>query len=128
MGDAPVRLGPLHQLAQKADDLDASSAFYADVLGLQLIARFDPPGLAFLRMGDVRLLLERSASSATLYFRVADIQSAHRELSGRGVVFEDTPHRVFRDDEGTFGAAGEEEWMTFFRDPAGNLLALVARG
>ena len=36
----------LHQVAQRADDLDASVDFYRDVLGLRLIARFDPPGLA----------------------------------------------------------------------------------
>lgn len=128
MGDAPVRLGPLHQVAQKAADLDVSVAFYADVLGLELIARFDPPGLAFFRMGDVRLLLEASAPSCTLYFRVADMEAAHRDLQSRGVTFEDEPHLVHRDDDGTFGAAGEEEWMTFFRDPARNLLVLVSRG
>jgi catechol 2,3-dioxygenase-like lactoylglutathione lyase family enzyme len=47
----------LHQVAQKADDLDASVAFYRDVLGLRLIARFDPPGLAFFELGGSRLLL-----------------------------------------------------------------------
>jgi len=49
------------------------------------------------------------------------------ERRGWGVVFEDEPHLVHRDEAGTFGAAGEEEWMTFFRDPAGNLLVLVSR-
>ncbi|MGI8685792.1 MAG: VOC family protein [Acidimicrobiales bacterium] len=127
MGDDGVLAGTLHQVAQKADDLDASVAFYTDVLGLELIARFDPPGLAFVRLGDTRLLLERSAPPATLYLRVADIQAAYGALADRGVVFEDEPHLIHRDDEGTFGPAGEEEWMTFFRDPAGNLLALASR-
>ena len=57
-------MGPvdgLHQVAQKADDLDESVAFYRDVLGLRLIARFDPPGLAFLDLGGSRLLLEPAA-------------------------------------------------------------------
>ena len=127
MGDTALVLGGLHQVAQKADDLDASVAFYTDVLGLELIARFDPPGLAFLRLGDTRLLLERTSSSCTLYLRVADIHDAHRQLEERGVVFEEEPHLIHRDDAGTFGPAGEEEWMAFFRDPAGNLLALAAR-
>jgi len=127
VGDEGLRLGPLHKVAQKADDLDASIAFYNGVLGLELIARFDPPGLAFVRLGDTRILLERGASPATLYLRVGDLQAAYATLQGRGVVFEDEPHMIHRDDEGIFGPAGEEEWMTFFRDPAGNLLALASR-
>ena len=38
-----------------------------------------------------------------------------------------TWYAPFRDDDGRFGAAGQEEWMTFFRDPDGNLLALASR-
>jgi methylmalonyl-CoA/ethylmalonyl-CoA epimerase len=120
-------LGPIHQVAQRATDLGRSVAFYRDVLGLELIASFDPPGLAFLRMGETRLMLEASASPATLYLRVDDIDAVHEELRRRGVAFEDEPHLVHRDADGTFGPAGAEEWMTFFRDPDGNLLALVAR-
>lgn len=37
------------------------------------------------------------------------------------------PALVFSDEQGQFGAAGEEEWMAFFRDPDGNLLALLSR-
>lgn len=33
----------------------------------------------------------------------------------------------YRDALGQFGAAGEEEWMAFFRDPDGNLPALASR-
>lgn len=126
MGDA-LLAGTLHQIAQRVDDLDASVAFYTEVLGLPLIARFDPPGLAFVRLGDTRLLLERGTSSGTLYLRVDDIDEAYRRLEGRGVVFESEPHLIHRDEDGTFGPAGEEEWMAFFRDPAGNMLALAAR-
>jgi hypothetical protein len=34
---------------------------------------------------------------------------------------------IFRDEAGTFGGAGEEEWMAFFQDPSENTLALAAR-
>ena len=37
------------------------------------------------------------------------------------------PHGGFRDTEGVFGEAGEDEWMTFFRDQDGSLLALSSR-
>ncbi len=75
----------------------------------------------------MRLLLEPSAPSATLYFAVDDVDAAHQDLRGRGVVFEQEPLMVHRDEAGLFGPAGEEEWMAFFRDPDGNLLAITAR-
>jgi methylmalonyl-CoA/ethylmalonyl-CoA epimerase len=34
---------------------------------------------------------------------------------------------IFRDDDGTFGDPGIEEWMAFFRDSEGNLVGLVER-
>jgi hypothetical protein len=34
---------------------------------------------------------------------------------------------IFPDDAGVFGAKGEEEWMAFFKDPAGNVLGLASR-
>ena len=46
-------------------------------------------------------------------------------LEARGVTLIQKPAMIHRDDAGQFGAAGAEEWMAFFRDPSGNLLALV---
>ncbi len=36
----------VHQIAQRAEDLDRAVDFYRDTLGVRFIARFDPPGLA----------------------------------------------------------------------------------
>jgi methylmalonyl-CoA/ethylmalonyl-CoA epimerase len=117
----------LHQVAQRADDLDRAVDFYRDTLGLSLIARFDPPGLAFFDLGNIRLLLERGASPATLYLEVDDIDGAVSTLESAGVEIADRPQLIFRDDEGTFGDARTEEWMAFFRDSEGNLVGLVER-
>jgi methylmalonyl-CoA/ethylmalonyl-CoA epimerase len=122
-----VHVDGLHQVAQKADDLDESVAFYRDVLGLRLIARFDPPGLAFLDLGGSRLILERGAPAALLYLHVDDVDAAHEELVAAGVAFEHPPQTIFTDEQGQFGPAGEEERMAFLRDPAGNLIALATR-
>jgi hypothetical protein len=43
------------------------------------------------------------------------------------VAFDSEPLRIHRDESGTFGPAGSEEWMAFFRDPDGNVLAIAAR-
>lgn len=105
--------------------------FYRDVLGLPLIASFDPPGLAFFKAGDVRLSIQKGdkleARSSVIYFRVPDIDIAARSLKERSIEIEQEPEVVFRDDQGQFGETGEEEWMTFFRDPDGHLLAFASR-
>jgi len=117
----------VHQIAQHCDDLDRAVAFYSSALGLPLIERFDPPGLAFFDLGNSRLLIEASASPALLYLEVDDIDAARARLADAGVTFVDEPQLIFRDADGTFDRAGTEEWMTFFHDSEGNLLALVER-
>jgi len=121
----------LHQVALTTTDLDQATEFYRDLLRLPLIARFDPPGLAFFDIGGVRLSIQQSADSAAassvLYFKVADIDGATNSLKDSGIDFERDPELVFKDDAGQFGDPGEEEWMAFFRDPDENLLALVSR-
>lgn len=117
----------LHQIAQRAEDLDRAVAFYRDVLGLPLMARFDPPGLAFFDLGNARLLLERGATAAVLYLEVDDVDAEVQTLADRGVELMDVPHLIHRDEDGTFGPVGTEEWMAFFRDSEGNPVGLVER-
>ena len=120
-------LNRIHQLAAYARDLDEAIEFYRDKLGAQFIAKYDPPGLVFFDFSGTRLLLEKTGPKVTLYFRVDDIDAAHSDLVERGVKFIEGPHLIFRDGAGTFGAAGEEEWMAFFQDPSENTLALASR-
>lgn len=127
MGAGPLGIGRLHQVAQKASDLRRSVEFYGVVLGLELIATFDPPGLAFVRLGDTRLMLEGSAPRPRCTSGWTTSVRRSTSCGGGAWPFEDEPRVIFRDDEGRFGAPGQEEWMTFFRDPDGNLLALASR-
>ena len=117
----------LHQVAQHVEDLDRAVGFYQDVLGLRLIARFDPPGLAFFELGDARLLLEAGAPSALLYLRVADPAATAERLRHHGVTIEQDAHVIFTDADGQFGPPGEDEVMAFFRDSEQNLLGLAGR-
>ena len=128
MVEAASELGPLHQIALSCgDDLDAAIAFYRDVLQFPILGRFDPPGIAFVDANGVRLLLSADAPPGRLYFKVEDLAEAGDALEGRGIVFKNDPVMVHRDDAGQFGDAGTEEWMRFFDDPAGNLVAIVER-
>ena len=117
----------MHQVAQHVDDLDRAVAFYRDVLEVPFIARFDPPGLAFFDLGGTRLLLEAGAPSALVYLRVDDIHATVEALRAKGVAVEHEAHVIHKDDDGTFGTNGEEEWMAFIRDSENNLVGLAER-
>ncbi len=117
----------LHQVAQHATDLDRAARFYGDLLGAQPTARFDPPGLLFFDLDGTRLLLDRAAPTALIYLRVDDVRARVEELRCSGVEITTEPHVIFSDDEGTFGPAGEDEWMAFLRDSEGNEIGLASR-
>ncbi len=117
-------------MSQRAVDIDRATAFYEETLGLPLIARFGP--LAFFDLGGVRLFLSAgedsgSGPASVLYLAVDDLVAARSNLQSKGVEFIDEPHVLFVDEAGTFGAAGQAEWMTFFHDSEGNVLALSSR-
>jgi catechol 2,3-dioxygenase-like lactoylglutathione lyase family enzyme len=107
-------LDAIGQIAIATNQLDTLTAFYRDVLGLRFL--FDVPGrMSFFDCGGVRLMLSLPEPGydhppSILYFRVRDIEAAHRALAARGVGFEAAPHLVA--DLGT-----TELWLAFFRDP-----------
>ena len=117
----------LRQVAVGARDLERAEAFWRDVIGLEVIARFDPPGLVFLRLGDVRLLLERSDVSSLLYLAVDDVAAEVERLRAAGVTIESEAHVTFSDADGLFGPAGQDEVMAVFRDSEDNLVGLSGR-
>ena len=118
----------LHQVGLRVANLDAAEAFYRDVLGVRFVARFDPPGLLFFDFDGVRVLFEKGeASGGVLYLWCEDIDAAVADLQAKGVAIESGPHAIHKDDAGTFGPAGETEWMAFFEDPSGNTVALATR-
>jgi catechol 2,3-dioxygenase-like lactoylglutathione lyase family enzyme len=98
-------------------DLDASVAFYRDVLGLTLL--FVVPGqqMAFLDAGGVRLYLghaesDQYRSRPLIYFRVDDLAATHAVVTARGASSLSEPHRVHRDER-------HELWMAAVSDPDG---------
>jgi methylmalonyl-CoA/ethylmalonyl-CoA epimerase len=115
----------LVQIAQHADDLGRSAAFYTDLLGAGPTATYDPPGLVFFDLDGVRLLLDAAAPSALHYYAVADIDATVARLRAAGVPVESEPHVIFSHADPTLGPAGTDEWQAFVRDPAGNLVGLV---
>ena len=123
-----MNLQRLHQVAVRSRDLEETKTFYEETLGAGLLAYFKgPPSLLFFDFHGTRMLFERAAPRATIYFWVDDMDAAHEELKAKGIEFTQEPRAIFRDDQGTFGKAGFEEWMAFFQDPSGNTLALATQ-
>jgi catechol 2,3-dioxygenase-like lactoylglutathione lyase family enzyme len=116
-------LAPIGQIHVSVADVERSIEFYRDTLGIPFLFRVPEQPMAFFDCDGVRLYLgvpesEAFRSRATLYFRVHDVDGAHRALVERGVVFVDEPHVVATFDH-------RELWMAFFRDPDGNNLAVM---
>jgi catechol 2,3-dioxygenase-like lactoylglutathione lyase family enzyme len=120
-----ISLGPLGQVSLYVRDIGRAEAFYRDTLGLPHIFTFGD--LGFFDLGGVRLYVHAKPDDewrpgSVLYFLVEDIASAYDVLGARGVKLTGAPHVIYTDDE-----TGVEEWMAFFEDSEGNLLALMSR-
>lgn len=121
-------VGTVRQIALSAGrDLDRTLAFWRDVLGMPLHSRFDPPGIAFIMAGPVRLLFTDGLTPGTVYLDMDGLEAFCQAAQDRGVPFTALPALVHRDRDGQFGPAGEDEWMAFLKDPAGNTIGLVER-
>jgi catechol 2,3-dioxygenase-like lactoylglutathione lyase family enzyme len=120
-----VQLGSIGQISRPASDITAAVEWYRDVLGLPHLYTFGD--LAFFDCGGTRLFLsaaenpDRVEEPSVLYFRVDNIQTAYDDLTARGATFETAPHLIHKHD------SGMEEWMAFFPDPDGHLLALMSQ-
>ena len=109
-------------------DLDATRAFYRDLLRLE-IAREDPGDrIVFRTGGGTQLVVTRSTigtrdTQTQMAWRVPDIHAAVDELRGRGVRIEEyeAPDPVTTDGIADMG----HSWAAWFIDPSGNVLAIV---
>jgi catechol 2,3-dioxygenase-like lactoylglutathione lyase family enzyme len=119
---APFGLRQIGQIRIQVTDVDRAVAFYRDVLGMTFLYAF--PGMGFFDVDGVRLMLVEQEGRAfggvsAIYYRVDDIGQAVKTLESRGVTFDDHPHVVHEDE--TYHL-----WMAFFKDPDGNVLALMS--
>lgn len=116
------KLGPLVQVSRSVKDIEAAKAWYGETLGLELISAH--AGMAFFRMGEVRLYLQQAdkpGPESILYFRVDDIHATHDAFRERGVTFVSAPHMIYRDPR------GEEIWLAEFRDAENRPLSLMSQ-
>ena len=143
-----LNLNKIGQIAVSVSDIDRATAFYRDKLGMRFLFSA-PPSMSFFDCDGVRLMLtvperadeepkgsavvhfpvaevhpadvhpRRIAHGNALYFTVPDVRQATETLKARGVRFFGEPHIIHRTD-------AYDLWMSFFTDPDGNTLALMA--
>ena len=119
----PAGLSRIGQISINVHDVARAVRFYRDTLGMTFL--FEVPKMAFFDCDGVRLMLaiaekpEFDHPGSILYYKVGDIQATADLLSSRGVVFDAAPHLVAKLNT-------HDLWLGFFRDPEGNILALMS--
>jgi predicted enzyme related to lactoylglutathione lyase len=109
------------------DDIDKAKQFYGETLGVRTSVLDEDAGLITLHLADGRdtLVYQKPdlapANYTILNFIVDDIEKAVDELSERGVTFE--RYDGFEQDERGI-ARGPGPDIAWFKDPAGNILAV----
>ena len=95
-------------------DLDASVAFYRDLVGLELIS--ESPGFVFFDGGSIQIALNAKPdeptdeTSSEMVLEVDDVYSTTKEMDDRGIEFEVPLRPVTTAGDRTLHA-------THFRDP-----------
>jgi catechol 2,3-dioxygenase-like lactoylglutathione lyase family enzyme len=110
------------------DDLDGARAFYRDTLGLEVTDE-EMDVLTLHLAGDRPTMIYpkpdfEPATYTILNFQVEDVDAAVDELSSRGVEFE-RYDGFDQDEKGIARASGGGPDIAWFKDPAGNILAVL---
>ena len=112
-------------------DVAAIRPFYEDQLGLK-VAEERPEGVLYDCAEGTKLFVFRSSGASDGSFtqvswECADLDAEVAELRSRGVTFEQYDMPGFTSDENGLVDLGEGARGCWFKDPAGNLLALSTR-
>jgi catechol 2,3-dioxygenase-like lactoylglutathione lyase family enzyme len=117
--DQDFRLSRIGVIMLGVSDLETSTAFYRDRLGLELAGRHE--GFVFFNAGGVTLALSSALAKAIegrpgpveVVFSVEHVRAAYEGLQHRDVRFQVEPRVV-----------APPMWAANFRDPDGHLLSI----
>jgi catechol 2,3-dioxygenase-like lactoylglutathione lyase family enzyme len=105
-------------------DLNASIAFYRDILGLKVAGSVEGEFI-FLDAGPgPQLVLRKLGGSANpgmteFSFQVSDVKAKYAELKSKGITFSQEPRAVT-------GNKTHDLFATDFRDPDGHILSITS--
>jgi catechol 2,3-dioxygenase-like lactoylglutathione lyase family enzyme len=111
------------------DDLDAAKRFYGETLGLGFTVLSEEFGIASIQLAggrDTLIYVKPDFIPATytiLNFEVDDIDTAVDGLAERGIELE--RYEGFDQDERGVARGGPGPSIAWFKDPAGNILAVL---
>jgi catechol 2,3-dioxygenase-like lactoylglutathione lyase family enzyme len=109
------------------NDVEAARTFYRDVLGLETSESMGGLGIQFSNGHRVFIYPKEGHQPATftvLNFPVEDLAAAVDELTAAGVEFERYPGMT-QDEKGIARGNGYGPDIAWFKDPAGNILAVL---
>jgi predicted enzyme related to lactoylglutathione lyase len=118
-----TRVSGIGQIALTVSDVELALGFYRDLLGLDFLFSAGP-NLAFLRAGQVRIMLSTPqgagtvGANSTLYFQTESLEATYTDLVACGAKPERTSQMAAKMPD-------HELWIGFLRDPDGNLVGLM---
>lgn len=117
-----MSIGSGGNLLIRVSDLEKSTKFYRDTLGLKITGGI-PGEFAFLEWGGITLALRETDEPIAeclceIFFHVSDVQATYESLSKKRIAFTKPPKTVTSD--------GMRELLaTDFLDPDGHLLSIT---
>lgn len=116
----PMNGWSLGQIARLTRNVESTTTWLRDTIGLPLLFRFHD--MSFFECGGTRLYLSQGdpACNSIVYFKVDDVHREVTRLNALGVNIVSAPHRIHVHENGS------EEWMAFFTDPDGGMLAVMS--
>ncbi len=112
-----------------ADDIPAAKRFYSDTLGLEVEEQMGGLALHLGGGGEVVVYPKDDHVPAThtvLNFLVDDIDAAVDRLTETGITFEQYEGDIATDEKGIMRDPDGGPAIAWFKDPAGNTLAVLA--
>lgn len=112
------------------NNLDAARGFYQNILGLE--TKENVMGVLELEIPESNNILiylkeeHQPAKFTVLNFPVQDIDEAVDRLTEKGVQFEQYEGPIQTDHKGISRANGNGPDIAWFKDPAGNILSVLA--
>jgi catechol 2,3-dioxygenase-like lactoylglutathione lyase family enzyme len=110
-----------------SNEIPASKQFYGETLGLDVSEEMGGLALHLGSGADVFVYPKDNHVPATftvLNFPVEDVDAAVDQLTAAGVTFE--RYEGFDQDEKGIARGGEGPTIAWFKDPAGNILSVLA--
>jgi catechol 2,3-dioxygenase-like lactoylglutathione lyase family enzyme len=110
------------QVAIPVADVVRATAFYRDILGLNLL--MGGPNMAFFDCGGIRLYLAGgegagpTGGNSFLYLRTSDMDGQFAALKEKKAVIHQEPHIIAKMPD-------HDLWLMWIRDSEGNLLGIM---